>query len=80
MFYVYLFLAMMFGTILGLSVMAIFSAKRNNPTYQGAIVVIESETGLVYRLELAGDPELLMYQKEVRLLVVPPDYDKLLSQ
>jgi len=39
--------------------------------------MVESEDGLVYTLELGSDPELLVFQKEVRFKVVPPNYEDL---
>ena len=45
--------------------------------YHGVIKMVESEDGLVYTLELGSDPELLVFQKEVRFKVVPPNYEDL---
>jgi hypothetical protein len=52
---------------------------KNNEAYHGLIVVEESETGLVYRIVLASDPEQLMYEDAVSFKVVSPDYIALLD-
>jgi hypothetical protein len=45
--------------------------------------MVEREGTLVYTLELASDPELIVFQDEVRFKVIPPNYEEikdLLSQ
>jgi hypothetical protein len=51
--------------------------------YHGVIKMVEREGTLVYTLELASDPELIVFQDEVRFKVIPPNYEEirdLLSQ
>lgn len=55
-------------------------ARLRQNTYHGVIVIQESENGLVYRLELAGDPELLVFEDSVTLKIVSPDYKQLIAK
>ena len=61
-----------FGVFLG--------SRIKQGSYNGAVHIKETEQGLKYTLELAGDPELLVFQDSIHLKVLPPDYEKLLSQ
>lgn len=56
---------------------------RSAQPYHGVIKMVEREGTLVYTLELASDPELIVFQDEVRFKVIPPNYEEikdLLSQ
>lgn len=48
--------------------------------YHGAIVCAESENGMVYQLQIAGDPELIVFEDSIVLKVVAPDYEELLAK
>jgi len=74
--YLYLFLIISLATICGL----FLGARLARPTYAGEIVITETPDGIKFGLELAGDPENLITEHHVVFLVVPPDYQKLLSQ
>lgn len=62
--------AMILGILIG-------TRLRPQRNYDGVIKMIEKEGTLIYSLELAGDPELLVFQKEVRFKVIPPNYEEL---
>lgn len=64
------------GAMLGIFI----GARLRQNTYHGVIVIQESENGLVYRLELAGDPELLVFEDSVTLKIVSPDYKQLIAE
>lgn len=53
-----------------------FRLKSAQP-YNGVIKMVENDGRIVYTLELAGDPELLVFQKDVRFKVIPPNYEDL---
>lgn len=52
--------------------------KRN--TYHGVIVCTESDKGMVYQLQLAGDPEMIIFEDSIVLKVVAPDYEELIAE
>ena len=69
----YIILLVVAATILGLFV----GFRLQSRTYNGVIKMVESEEGLVYTLELHGHPEDLVFQKDVRFKVIPPNYEDL---
>lgn len=76
MTYFYVFLLISLSATFGLFI----GARLKKNAYHGAIIIEESENGLVYRIELAGDPEMLVFEDAVFLKVVPPDYYHLVSR
>jgi hypothetical protein len=76
MIYIWAFL------IAGLCVAAgIYVGSRlNREVYHGVMVVEETPEGVKFRLELAGDPELLIFQDSVTFKVLPPNYEDLISR
>lgn len=76
MFFVYLLLIIMVSVMVGIFV----GSRLRYRSYNGVIIVNERPEGMTYRIELAGDPELLAFQDVVVFKVVPPDYENLLSR
>jgi hypothetical protein len=72
----YVVLLVIFAGLLGLFV----GFRLRDQTYHGVIKLVENNGKLVYSLELHFDPDLLVFQKDVRFKVIPPDYENLLSQ
>jgi hypothetical protein len=54
-----------------------FGVRLQKMAYHGFMFIEETPQGLKYRLELAGDPELLVFQESVSFLVVAPNYEEL---
>lgn len=71
-----IFTCLLFGLIIGIYI----GARLKTGSYNGYMVAEETPEGLKYRLELAGDPELLIFQDVVIFKVIPPDYQDLLSR
>lgn len=76
MLFLWIFLAMSFGMVLGWAVNARLRPQR----YNGVMRVIETPKGLTYSLELVGDPELLAFQDVVAFKVIPPNYQELIAE
>jgi hypothetical protein len=62
--------ALLIGIVIG------YRLRKGQP-YHGVIKMIEREGTLVYTLELVSDPELLVFQDEVRFKVIPPNYEEM---
>jgi hypothetical protein len=76
-----LYLFILFAVALFCLAVGIFvGARLGRDAYNGVMIVEETQDGLRYRLELAGDPELLAFQDSVIFKVVGPDYEELLSR
>lgn len=76
----YLFLIAFAILSIGTSFGVFIGARLRQNVYHGVIVIQESENGLVYRLELAGDPELLVFEDSVTLKIIAPDYKELIAK
>ena len=76
----YLFLIAFAIFSIGTSFGVFIGARLRQNVYHGVIVIQESDKGLIYRIELAGDPELLVFEDSVILKVVAPDYEKLIAE
>lgn len=79
MIFLYIVLGLL-GYIIVLGFGVFIGARLNRGVYHGVMHVMETPEGLQYRLELAGDPELLAFQDSVTFKVLPPDYEQLLSR
>jgi hypothetical protein len=71
----FIILLILAGMVLGV---LIGSRLRKPVSYDGVMKIVEDKGGgIVYSLELADNPELLVFQEEVRFRVVPPNYEDL---
>jgi hypothetical protein len=54
-------------------------ARMRHDAYHGALHIKESEQGLLFQIELAGDPEMIVFEDSITLKVLPPDYEALIA-
>lgn len=69
-----IFIVLVVALLVGIYV----GARLGRDAYNGVMIIEETPNGAIFRLELAGDPENLVFQESVRFKVIPPNYEALL--
>lgn len=71
MTFFYIFMIVSLASALGFFIGA---RLRHKGRYAGVIIIKESSKGLMYELQVNGDPELLTLMDEVTFKIIGPDY------
>jgi hypothetical protein len=74
--FLYIFLTAMVFAWLGFYI----GGRIQRSIFHGLMIVEETPNGMTYRLEVAGDLELLAFEDHVNFKVVGPDYAELMSR